>query len=63
VPGELLWWWRWRAEDFDRARPRRSDFNGNASLEALAVADERCRELTQACLNRATPLEWEAGND
>src|SRR5829696_926446 len=57
------WWWRWRAEDFDRARPRRSDFNGNASPEALAAADERCRELTQACLNRATLLEWEAGND
>lgn len=57
------WWWAWRAEDFDRARPRPSDFNGQATVEELAAADQRCRETARACLAKATLLDWEAGGD
>jgi hypothetical protein len=57
------WWWRWRAEQFHRARPRPSDFNGQSSVEELGAADERCSETAQACLNRATLIEWEAAED
>jgi len=56
------WWWRWRAEQFDQARPRPSDFNGLATPADLAVADERCRQVAQACLNRATLIVWEAAD-
>src|SRR5829696_7912199 len=57
------WWWRWRAEQFDQARPRPSDFTGHASVEDLAATDKRCREVAQACLNRATLIVWEAGDE
>lgn len=57
------WWWRWRAEQFDQARPRPSDFNGRASAEELAAAEERCRGVVHACLAKAALFEWEAGDD
>lgn len=56
------WWWRWRAEDFHRARPRPGDFNGRASRAELAEADRRCSETARACLNRAALIEWEAAD-
>ena len=54
------WWWRWRAEQFDQARPRPSDFNGQATPADLAAADERCRGVAEACLGKAALIVWEA---
>ena len=56
------WWWRWRAEQFDQARPRPSDFNGQATPADLAAADERCRGVAKACLAKATLIVWEAAD-
>ena len=56
------WWWRWRAEQFDSARPRPTDFNGNATAADLAAADERCLGTIQACLNRADLIDLEAAS-
>jgi hypothetical protein len=53
------WWWRWRAEQFQQARPRPDDFNGNATPAELAEADRRCVATAHACLNRARMLELE----
>jgi hypothetical protein len=55
------WWWRWRAEQFDWARPRLGDFNGQATAEMLADAELRCRGTRDACLARAALIEYEAG--
>jgi len=52
-----------RAEHFDRARPTPGDFNGAATSEELAAADERCRETAQACLAKASLITYEAGGD
>ena len=56
------WWWRWRAEQFDWARPRTSDFNGRATAEDLAEADRRCRGIAMACLAHAELIELQAGD-
>jgi hypothetical protein len=55
------WHWGQRAEEFKDARPKPGDFNGNATAEMLAEADERCRLTALACRRKAAFLEWEAG--
>jgi hypothetical protein len=57
------WWWRRRAEVFQWARPKPTDYVGKATAAELAAADERCLEVVEACLNRATLIEWEAAED
>lgn len=46
-------YWLGRAATFEAARPRRGDFTGRATGEALATADRRCAAVAQACRNRA----------
>ena len=70
------WWWCWRAEQFDWARPRPNDFHGNISTgekpgevhtcnaacrARLAEAYQRCMDTAIACRRKAAFLEWEAG--
>jgi hypothetical protein len=57
------WSWRRRAATFEWARPRPKDFNGGATAEELTEADRRCREVAEACRNRATLIEWTAVDD
>jgi hypothetical protein len=54
-------YWGRRAEDFEWARPRPDDFNGRATAEELAAADERCRLTALACRRKAALIDWEAG--
>jgi hypothetical protein len=55
------WHWAKRAEEFDAAAPRPTDFNGRATAAQLAAATERCRATALACLRKAEFLDWEAG--
>ena len=56
-------YWRRRAADFEWARPRPDDFNGQATPEELAEADRRCCATRDACLSKAQLIEAEAGGD
>ena len=56
-------WWRRRAEQFQWARPRPGDYNGAATSEELAAADERCLGIAQACLAKASLIELEMGGE
>jgi hypothetical protein len=53
--------WRWRAIEFEWARPRPDDFTGLATPEQLAAADERCRLTALACRRKAAMIDFEAG--
>jgi len=50
-------YWRRRAEQLEAARPRRGDFNGQATVADLLAAGERLTEAAQACRNRAAYVE------
>lgn len=55
VPGS----WRRRARDFEEARPRRDDFNGNADHAELADRDRRLANLAENCRRHADLLvDW-----
>jgi hypothetical protein len=56
------WWWAMRAEHFDRARPRPDDYNGAATLNELAAANERCRGIAQPCRAKAALIKYEQGD-
>lgn len=45
--------WRRRAQQWEDARPRPTDWPGRGTPEELAAADERCQAAAQACRNRA----------
>lgn len=47
------YYWRRRAEAFEAARPRASDWPGRATPEQLAEADRRCATAALACRQRA----------
>jgi hypothetical protein len=49
--------WRRRAEWFEWARPRLSDFNGNATAAELAERDRKLAAQALACRNKAALLE------
>lgn len=49
-------YWRKRAEDFEAARPRPGDYNGNATPEQLKARDERMAGIARACRNHAALL-------
>jgi hypothetical protein len=53
--GSALWWER-RAEAFDDAAPRLSDFHGQATPDELRAAVIRCRETAEACRQHAQIL-------
>lgn len=46
-------YWRRRAETFEAARPRPTDYHGQATRADLAARDARCREAAEACRKRA----------
>jgi len=46
-----------RADMFEWAKPKADDFRGRATAEELARADERCREVAEACRAHAAMLE------
>lgn len=46
-------YWRRRADQFDRARPRAGDYTGQATSEQLAEQDARLASTTRACRLRA----------
>lgn len=46
-------YWVRQATAFDQARPRPGDFTGSATPEDLAALEQRCREMRDACLERA----------
>ena len=56
--GRRQWWLR-RALDFENARPRPGDFNGQATLEELRDRWVWCTEIAKACRARAevAPLD------
>lgn len=45
--------WLRRAEDFERARPRRSDFTGRVTQAELLERDARLAAIALACRRRA----------
>ncbi len=49
--------WRRRAADFDQARPRDSDYTGNATRDDLAALDQRCAAAARACRHHALLVE------
>ena len=57
--------WRRRAEEFERAKPRKGDFHGLVSREELSAAWQRCHSIAEACRQKAHAAEmggesWEA---
>ena len=46
-------YWEHRAEEWEAVRPRRGDFNGNATPRQLAEQYQRCTEIAAACRARA----------
>lgn len=56
-------YWRRRAEAFEAARPRPGDYIGRATPDDLRAADQRCRDMAEACRARARVAlvdEWGA---
>jgi hypothetical protein len=47
-------YWLRRAEDFERAKPRREKYRGQATDDDLRTAWQRCDQAAQACRARAT---------
>lgn len=48
--------WERRAQAWEAARPRQSDFNGRASSVELRDRDERCRDMAESCRRHARLL-------
>lgn len=46
-------YWRHRAATFENARPKSSDYNGEATPGQLAERDRRLAGIAQACRNAA----------
>lgn len=53
--------WRRRAESFEWARPKATDFNGQASEKELADRDARLASLARACRVHARLIETSRG--
>lgn len=51
-------YWLRRSAEFEAARPRASDFTGQATTSDLAERDARCATAATACRHRAA-LAWE----
>lgn len=46
-------YWRRRADTFEWARPRPTDYTGQATADQIAARDARCAESAEACRKRA----------
>ncbi len=47
------WQWQRRAAEWEAAAPRRGDFHGRATREALQARHERCVDAARTCRARA----------
>ncbi len=58
ITDSLVWQLRRRAEVFEWAAPRPTDFTGNATEEELFTAVNRCHARAQALRSKAALIEW-----